>query len=426
MLVQAQSNSHDQNGGTPEKFVAEVIHEGIPCDLAVLTVEDERFWKGKVLLELSEELPELDENVTCVGYPIGGENISVTRGVVSRIDISREVLLRIQIDAAINPGNSGGPVFNSLNHVVGVARAHLKNASNIGYVIPSQVVRSFLKATESPGGYQGIGHIWVPVVQSLESPCLRSKLKLGSHHTGGIRVCSVEPLGPCHQKLQVNDVLLSIDDIPIARDATVQLRGEERIYYIHLITRKPVGSTLKIGVLRDGTELEVEVETQPPRYLVPRCSGWDIKPSYLIVGGLVFVPLSRPWTKEVKLPAFADRFTGMVRTEGHQIIMLSKVLAHKVNFGYHSFGPQVLDSLNGNQVLNLSHLAHLVESCTSDLYEFSFIRLAEDASDESSKVSILVVLNVEQCKAAAKEIFSQHMIQSASLISEPSPTYIPS
>ena len=64
--------------------------------------------------------------MTCVGYPLGGDNISVTRGVVSRIDVSHEALLRVQIDAAINPGNSGGPVFDEAGRVVGVATSHLK------------------------------------------------------------------------------------------------------------------------------------------------------------------------------------------------------------------------------------------------------------------------------------------------------------
>ena len=61
----------------------------------------------KILL-LQEELPKLDENVSCVGFPTGGQQISVTRGVVSRIDVDSQYVLRIQIDAAINPGNSGG------------------------------------------------------------------------------------------------------------------------------------------------------------------------------------------------------------------------------------------------------------------------------------------------------------------------------
>ena len=52
-----------------------------------------------------------------VGYPRGGDSMSVTKGVVSRIDMRRYrtaggKLLCVQIDAAINPGNSGGPAFN--------------------------------------------------------------------------------------------------------------------------------------------------------------------------------------------------------------------------------------------------------------------------------------------------------------------------
>jgi S1-C subfamily serine protease len=47
-----------------------------------------------------------------VGYPIGGDTISVTSGVVSRIEVTSYVhgsteLLGVQIDAAINSGNSG-------------------------------------------------------------------------------------------------------------------------------------------------------------------------------------------------------------------------------------------------------------------------------------------------------------------------------
>ena len=60
---------------------------------------------NSICLTLEEILPKLDENVTCVGYPTGGNQISVTRGVVSRIDVDGHSVFRIQIDAAINPGN---------------------------------------------------------------------------------------------------------------------------------------------------------------------------------------------------------------------------------------------------------------------------------------------------------------------------------
>ena len=50
---------------------------------------------------------------------IGGENLSVTKGVVSRVCLSTyshslEDLLKIQIDAAINSGNSGGPAIQGI------------------------------------------------------------------------------------------------------------------------------------------------------------------------------------------------------------------------------------------------------------------------------------------------------------------------
>ncbi|CAL1138495.1 unnamed protein product [Cladocopium goreaui] len=94
--------------GNPVKYNARVVALGLPCDLAVLEVE-ENFWRGKESLKLSRELPKLDDNVTCIGFPVGGENISVTRGVVSRIDVNIDGLMRIQIDAAINPGWNAEP-----------------------------------------------------------------------------------------------------------------------------------------------------------------------------------------------------------------------------------------------------------------------------------------------------------------------------
>ena len=54
----------------------------------------------------------MQDAVAVVGYPIGGDTISVTSGVVSRIEVTSYVhgsteLLGVQIDAAINSGNSG-------------------------------------------------------------------------------------------------------------------------------------------------------------------------------------------------------------------------------------------------------------------------------------------------------------------------------
>lgn len=110
----------------------------------------------------------------------GGDNISVTQGVVSRIELQQYVhginfnnynvimllgatnLLCIQIDAAINPGNSGGPVLKD-NKVVGIAFQNLPSAENIGFIIPVPIIKHFLKDIELHGTYTGFGTLGLQV-----------------------------------------------------------------------------------------------------------------------------------------------------------------------------------------------------------------------------------------------------------------------
>lgn len=157
----------------------------------MLTVSDDEFWEGVSPVEFGD-LPALQDAVTVVGYPIGGDTISVTSGVVSRMEIlsyvhgSTELLglqvmcsrlficsyyiwliisifsfhfseLFRQIDAAINSGNSGGPAFNDKGKCVGIAFQSLKHedVENIGYVIPTPVIMHFIKDYEKNGTYTG-------------------------------------------------------------------------------------------------------------------------------------------------------------------------------------------------------------------------------------------------------------------------------
>ena len=135
--------------GSAEKHPARVVHVAHDCDLALVEVENETAFEGLKHLEFGE-VPVLESQVRVIGYPVGGDRISVTRGVVSRIDFRPYAHSRIdshlvvQIDAAINPGNSGGPVLQQ-GKVVGVAFQGLRQADNTGYMIPTPVINRFLK-----------------------------------------------------------------------------------------------------------------------------------------------------------------------------------------------------------------------------------------------------------------------------------------
>ena len=121
------------------------------CDLALLDVAAPNFFKDMVPLTFGG-IPELESTVSAYGYPIGGERMSVTTGIVSRIDFqlythsSIDSHLAIQISAQINPGNSGGPVMQN-GKVVGVAFQGYSGdvAQGVAYMIPTPVIQRFLK-----------------------------------------------------------------------------------------------------------------------------------------------------------------------------------------------------------------------------------------------------------------------------------------
>ncbi|XP_044481220.1 protease Do-like 9, partial [Mangifera indica] len=208
--------------GSDTKYLATVLAIGTECDIAMLTVNDDEFWEGVSPVEFGE-LPALQDAVTVVGYPIGGDTISVTSGVVSRIEILSYVhgsteLLGLQIDAAINSGNSGGPAFNDKGKCVGIAFQSLKHedVENIGYVIPTPVIMHFIQDYKKNGAYTGfpiLGVEW----QKMENPDLRMAMGMKPEQKG-VRIRRIDPTAPEYEILKPSDIILSFDGVDIAND----------------------------------------------------------------------------------------------------------------------------------------------------------------------------------------------------------------
>jgi S1-C subfamily serine protease len=138
--------------GDDTKHTARVLAVGTECDIALLAVDDEAFWRvAPEPLQLGA-LPRLQEQVAVVGFPVGGDTLCVTSGVVSRVEVTNYVhgsaeLLGVQIDAAINAGNSGGPVLNEAGECVGVAFQSLKDGDteNCGLCVPLMEIAARLR-----------------------------------------------------------------------------------------------------------------------------------------------------------------------------------------------------------------------------------------------------------------------------------------
>jgi len=146
-----------ERDGDPNKYSAKVLFVAHDCDLALITVSTPNFFKNMTPLQFGG-IPELESVVSAYGYPIGGERMSVTTGIVSRIDFqlyshsSVDQHLAVQISAQINPGNSGGPVMQDAK-VMGVAFQGYSGdiAQGVAYMIPTPVIRRFLKDHHKEG-----------------------------------------------------------------------------------------------------------------------------------------------------------------------------------------------------------------------------------------------------------------------------------
>ncbi|XP_062116341.1 protease Do-like 9 [Humulus lupulus] len=399
--------------GSDTKYLATVLAIGTECDIAMLTVDDDEFWQGVYPVEFGD-LPTLQDAVTVVGYPIGGDTISVTSGVVSRIEILSYVhgsteLLGLQIDAAINSGNSGGPAFNDKGNCVGIAFQSLKHedAENIGYVIPTPVIMHFIQDYEKNGAYTGfpiLGVEW----QKMENPDLRRSMGMKSDQKG-VRIRRIDPTTPESQVLKPSDIILSFDGVLIANDGTVPFRHGERIGFSYLISQKYTGDNAAVRVLRNSEILNFDIKLVTHKRLIP-AHNRGRPPSYYIIAGFVFTTVSVPYLRseygkdyeyEAPVKLLDKLLHSLPQSPDEQLVVVSQVLVADINIGYEDIVNTQVLAFNGKPVKNLKSLASMVESCDDEFLRFDL------------EYQQIVVLRTKTANAATLDILATHCIPSA-------------
>jgi S1-C subfamily serine protease len=210
--------------GDTQKFTAKVEYVDHDREVAVLKVEDADFFKGTIPVQYGD-LPSQRDKVAVYGFPIGGDELSITEGVVSRIEVqlythSQRHFLATQTDAAINAGNSGGPAFKG-GKMVGVAFQAYGKAENTGYIVPMEVIRESLQDWKEGvlDGPPSLGIYW----QKMESPSLKAYYRMKQVHSG-VLVTKILYGSPAAGILEVEDVVLSVGGVSIADNGTVKFR----------------------------------------------------------------------------------------------------------------------------------------------------------------------------------------------------------
>ncbi|MBL8723103.1 MAG: trypsin-like peptidase domain-containing protein [Planctomycetes bacterium] len=358
----------------PAKAPAQVVAISHDCDLALLRLEDRNFTRGLRPARIGN-LPMLRDAVQVVGYPIGGEEVSITEGVVSRIEVQRyehsqRHLLAVTVDAAINDGNSGGPVF-ARGKVVGIAFQSLPDAENIGEMVPAPILQKFLagvrlgKAPEVPG----IGI----TTQPLENPALRAHFGMRRGDTG-VLVTAVQYGSSAWGVLEPDDVLMQLDGLRIADNGTVQYRGRFRCQFDAVVGDHHVGDTIQARILRHGRRCTVRLRLLPMVWLVPRTE-FERAPSWFLFGGLVFQRLTAEylriwgehWWDKAPKELLHLYHAGERRPERQEVVVLAQVLADAVNVGYEPFANDVVVAVNGHRPAHLGEFVQRIDEAVGEV-----------------------------------------------------------
>ena len=394
----------------PTPYPAKVAAIGHDCDLAVLELLDPSRLEGVPALEFAG-LPVIRSQVFTLGYPAGGQRLSSTAGVVSRIEMQSyahsgvDQHLIIQTDAAINPGNSGGPVIQE-GRVVGVAFQGNTRLENMGVVIPVEVIQHFLTDLED-GTYDGFPELGTISVK-LENPAARayagmSDTETGIRVEGLMRSCSAEKI------LKLGDIMTHINGYPVANDGTISWQGL-RLDSLFLIDQLQMGETVQLKIIRDKQPMETAVPLShynPNPWLAKR---YEQRPEYYIYAGLVFVPLNREtletygqeWHTGINQELIYDFYYRPIEKDepfNTPFVMQIRRLDHAVNAEESRFLYQIIDTVNGQKINTLTELATALETGTSPQQVIRF-----------KYGNTVTVLDREKADAAHPEILKQYGI----------------
>ena len=395
-----------------DKLPAHVVAVAPGIDLALITLDDESFFEKRPPLARNAALPRIKDSVLVYGYPTGGSTMSVTKGIVSRIEFTAygegTSGLRIQVDAAINPGNSGGPALID-GKMVGLIFSKLTQADNIGYIIPTEEIDLFLKDT-AEGHYDGKPAMH-DALQTLENDALRAYLGLDRKPQGMV-VHTLDPSEP-NDPLKPFDLITKIGDHDIDNIGMVKINDDLRLNFNYLVQKVTKDGKTPLTIIRAGKTQKIDLPVKPTRpWLIESLKG-DY-PSYFIYGPIVFSAVTSEFTAAFDRTGrfysalalmgspLATRRGDMMKFPGEQLVIVSSsMFPHKMGKGYDNPFTKVVKEINGVPVRNLKHLVELLRDSKE-----KFTRIQFD-----DKMSETIVFNHQEALKATEDILSDNGVR---------------
>lgn len=361
-----------------KKYTAKVKWIAHEADLALLEVNDSQFF-DKIKPQTLGALPYRQDEVVVYGYPMGGDELSTTKGIVSRIEHityshSNMDHLAIQIDAPVNSGNSGGPAFDKKGRMVGIAIQAMSSADGIGYLVPAEVIKHFFDDIKD-GQYDGYPDDGI-YIQELQNKNMRSFYNLGNRD--GVLVTHVVKHSSVDGYINEGDVLLGVDGVNIAGDTTIKLKGNGRVSANYLIRSHQVGNMLNMKILRDKKEIQVSFPLK--REVTTVRLEHEKEPRYYIFGGMVFMPLTinylKVWGKDWREKAPMDLIhpvfnQNKLDRDIKELVILNDILPNEENANYDST-VKIVSKVNGQKIRSLDDFVKIIEDSREQYINITF------------------------------------------------------
>ena len=296
--------------------------------------------------------------------------VATGRGTLDRAEVRLSTVswARMINYIVTNAGRVGGSgrLFVLDGRPVGIACWLNTDTGETG-LIPAETIEKFLDDA-ADGAYAGFAAEGFEATE-LADPAMRAHLKLGSDVTDGIYVNKVHKLGTGSDALRAGDVILGIDDTPINARGQYRHERHDSLSYHHLITRHTAGDEIAFDVWRGGERIRLDVKAVGVRasdMLIP-FHQFDHPPRYLVTAGYVLQQLSRDY-----LEIWGEDWSGKVpphlynyyrnsmfdpSAERREIVIVSYVLPHQINLGYHTIGRAVVSKCDGRPVSCLEDVA---------------------------------------------------------------------
>ena len=251
----------------------------------------------------------------------------------------------------------------------------------------------------------------------MQNPAQRRFLGLKDDDRG-VLVNSVIAGGTSSKVLRSGDVLLAIDNLPIASDSFVELEGA-RVEMPEVVERKFKGDKVKLDIMRDKQPLSVTVELEPLFPYLFQGHSYDVQPRYVVFGGLLFQPLSRDLVdayqpQDLRLRHYFDFFVSEeLYLEHPEVIVLTNILPDPINTYLTPYRASIVNEVNGKPIKTLDDLAKAFAEPTEQIV----VRMIGDGPP--------LVLDRKEVDAARERIKTRYNVSKEQNLTEQPPPKLP-